>query len=55
MLGKGEEGGDGSGAPKYLTIINTETGLVTIVGQTVTDLDVLHSVQAWLLVVKFYL
>ena len=35
----GEEGRDGSGVQKYLTTIDTETGVVTIIGQTVTDLD----------------
>lgn len=35
----GEEGRDGPGAPKYLTTIDTETGVVTIVGPTINDLD----------------
>jgi hypothetical protein len=36
---KNNTGGDGPGDSKYLTTINTETGVVTIVGETVTDLD----------------
>ena len=39
MLKVGGERRDVSGTPKYLTTINTETGVVTIVGQTETDLD----------------
>lgn len=31
--------GDGPGTPKYLVTINTETGVVTIIGRTETDLD----------------
>jgi hypothetical protein len=36
---RGEPDGSGSGAPKYLVTIDTETGVVTIIGETVTDLD----------------